>query len=85
MANSISFSHFGRKHMETVLSSGSIVQPVNQIELHPYLQRANGFMSWMKAQGIVVSCFKGLAPLTIARDSPPYHVFLLAVESWNRF
>jgi diketogulonate reductase-like aldo/keto reductase len=67
---SIGISNFLRHHIETILDGATVVPAVNQIEFHPYLQRANNFLPWMREKGIAVSCFKGLAPLTIAKGGP---------------
>ena len=67
---SIGISNFLRHHIETILDGATVVPAVNQIEFHPYLQRANNFLPWMKENGIAVSCFKGLAPLTVAKGGP---------------
>lgn len=69
-ARSIGVSNFTRAHLETIIKSGTVVPANNQMEYHPYLQRSGDFVPWMQKQGIVVSCFKGLAPLTVAKGGP---------------
>jgi len=67
---SIGVSNFQRPHLETILETANEKPAVNQIEFHPYLQRSGNYLPWMKEQGIEVSSFKGLAPLTVAKDGP---------------
>ena len=69
-AKSIGVSNFQRPHLEAILNGAEIIPAVNQIEFHPYLQRSNDYVPWMKEQGIQVSAFKGLAPLTVAKGGP---------------
>ena len=69
-AKSIGVSNFQRAHLEAILEVAKITPTVNQLELHPYLQRANDYVPWMKEHGITVSAFKGLAPLTVAKGGP---------------
>ncbi|KAL8911207.1 MAG: hypothetical protein Q9171_003583 [Xanthocarpia ochracea] len=69
-AKSIGVSNFQRPHLETILNVAEIIPTVNQIEFHPYLQRSNDYIPWMKEQGIEVSAFKGLAPMTVAKGGP---------------
>ncbi|KAL8896036.1 MAG: hypothetical protein Q9207_007902 [Kuettlingeria erythrocarpa] len=69
-AKSIGVSNFQRPHLETILNGAEIIPTVNQIEFHPYLQRSNNYIPWMQEQGIEVSAFKGLAPVTVAKGGP---------------
>lgn len=69
-AKSIGVSNFQRPHLETILDGAEVIPTVNQIEFHLYLRRSNGYIPWMKEQGIEVSAFKGLAPLTVAKGGP---------------
>jgi diketogulonate reductase-like aldo/keto reductase len=43
-ARSIGVSNFQRAHIETITKNGGTIPSVNQIEFHPYLQRANDFV-----------------------------------------
>jgi diketogulonate reductase-like aldo/keto reductase len=70
LARSIGVSNFQRQHLEAVLEVGTEVPVLNQLELHPYLQRADGFIPWMRENGIEVSSFKTLAPVTVAAGGP---------------
>ncbi|OAQ60316.1 aldo/keto reductase family domain-containing protein [Pochonia chlamydosporia 170] len=65
-AKSIGISNFQRHHTEALLEICAIKPVINQLEFHPYLQRANDFVPWMREQGIEVSSFKTLAPITLA-------------------
>ncbi|KAF2444625.1 Aldo/keto reductase [Karstenula rhodostoma CBS 690.94] len=67
---SIGVSNFQKPHLETIMQTCREKPAVNQIELHPYLQRAGDNLPWMKEQGIEVSSFKGLAPLTVGKGGP---------------
>lgn len=69
-AKAIGVSSFLRPHMETILETAEIKPLVNQIEFHPYLQRAGGYVPWLQEQGIAVQGFFGLAPLTHAKGGP---------------
>ncbi len=59
-----------RNHIETILKVATVFPAVNQLEFHPYLERANDFIPWMKEQGIEVSSFKTLAPITAGKGGP---------------
>lgn len=69
-AKAIGVSSFSRPHMEAILEVAEIKPFVNQIEFHPYLQRAGGYVPWLQQQGIAVQSFSGLAPLTHAKGGP---------------
>lgn len=69
-ARSIGVSNFERKHLEAILETCSVVPVLNQLEYHPYLQRAHDYVPWMRAKGIEVSSFKTLAPIAVAQDGP---------------
>lgn len=59
-----------RTHNETLLETASEAPAINQIEFHPYLQRAHDFLHWMREKGIEVSSFKGLAAITVGKGGP---------------
>jgi diketogulonate reductase-like aldo/keto reductase len=69
-AKSIGISNMQRDHIETILKVAEVVPAINQLEFHPYLQRANNLVPWMREQGIEVSSFKTLAPITAAEGGP---------------
>lgn len=69
-ARAIGVSNMQRNHIETILETASEVPVINQIEFHPYLQRAHDFLPWMREKGIEVSSFKGLAPITAGKGGP---------------
>ncbi|KAG8157557.1 hypothetical protein KVR01_012599 [Diaporthe batatas] len=69
-AGAIGVSSFLRPHMEAILEVAEIKPVVNQIEFHPYLQRAGGYVPWLQEKGIAVQSFFGLAPLTHAKGGP---------------
>ncbi|KAF2754469.1 Aldo/keto reductase [Pseudovirgaria hyperparasitica] len=69
-ARAIGVSNFMRKHIEPLLEVASVKPAVNQIEFHPYLQRADDYVPWLQSQGIVVESFFGLVPLTWAKGGP---------------
>ncbi|PTB42495.1 hypothetical protein M441DRAFT_137196 [Trichoderma asperellum CBS 433.97] len=69
-AKSIGISNFQRHHIETLLQTCTIKPVMNQLEFHPYLQRANDFVPWMREHDIEVSSFKSLAPITVGKGGP---------------
>lgn len=66
----IGVSNYLRPHMEATLAAANIVPAVNQIEFHPYLQRADDYIPWLRSQSIQVSGSKPLTPTTAAAGSP---------------
>jgi diketogulonate reductase-like aldo/keto reductase len=70
LARSIGVSNFQRQHLEAVFEICTEVPVLNQLELHPYLQRADNFVPWMREKGVEVSSFKTLAPITVAAGGP---------------
>jgi diketogulonate reductase-like aldo/keto reductase len=69
-AKSIGVSNYLRPHIEATLKIATIVPTVNQIEFHPYLQRGEDYVPWLQSQGIRVSGFKPLTPITAAAGGP---------------
>lgn len=69
-AKAIGVSNYLRPHVEATLAVASIVPAVNQIEFHPYLQRADNYVPWLQNKGIQVSGFKPLTPITAAAGGP---------------
>lgn len=69
-AKAIGVSSFLRPHMEAILKTATIKPVVNQIEFHPYLQRAGGYVPWLQERGIAVQSFFGLAPITWGKGGP---------------
>ncbi|KAM0421249.1 hypothetical protein ACHAPT_010971 [Fusarium lateritium] len=69
-AKSIGVSNMQRHHIEAILEIAAVVPAINQLEFHPYLQRSNDFVPWMREQGIEVSSFKTLAPITVGKGGP---------------
>lgn len=67
---SIGVSNYLRPHMEATLKTAVDPPVVNQLEYHPYLQRANDYVPWMQQQGIIVESFKGLTPVARVSDGP---------------
>ena len=57
-------------HTEAILEVASEIPVVNQLGFHPYLQRDNGFLSWMREHDIEVLSFNGLVPITAGKDGP---------------
>ncbi|KAI4162093.1 MAG: hypothetical protein LQ342_004263 [Letrouitia transgressa] len=67
---SIGVSNYQRSDIEATLR-GAIERPViNQIEYHPYLQRANQYIPWIHQEGIEVGSFKGLTPAFRCPEGP---------------
>jgi diketogulonate reductase-like aldo/keto reductase len=69
-AKSIGVSNHQRPHLEEILKVATIIPALNQLEFHPYLQRAHNFLPWMREKGIEVASFNGLTPITKARPGP---------------
>lgn len=69
-AKSIGVSNHLRPHIEAILEVATIVPAVNQIEFHPYLQRGNNFVPWLKEKGIEVTSYNGLIPLRKGAGGP---------------
>lgn len=69
-AKSIGVSNYLRPHLEATLD-GAVVPPAfNQIEFHPYLQRGDNYLSWMRKNSLEVGSFNGLTPAFRAPDGP---------------
>jgi diketogulonate reductase-like aldo/keto reductase len=56
--------------VEAILKVATIIPAVNQIEFHPYLQRANSYIPWLKEQGIEITSSRGLSPLRNGLGGP---------------
>jgi diketogulonate reductase-like aldo/keto reductase len=69
-AKSIGVANHQRAHLETILEVATIVPALNQLEFHPYLQRAHNYLPWMREQDIEVASFNDLTPITKARPGP---------------
>ncbi|KAB8360670.1 hypothetical protein FH972_024407 [Carpinus fangiana] len=69
-AKAIGVANYLRPHIEATLKTATIVPMVNQIEHHPYLQRANDYVPWLQSQGIRMEAFSPLTPITEAQDGP---------------
>ncbi|KAL3475546.1 NADP-dependent oxidoreductase domain-containing protein [Aspergillus californicus] len=61
-ARSIGVSNYLCEDLKATLQTAIDWPVINQIEYHPYLQRANGYVPWMQEDHIQVSSFKGLMP-----------------------
>ena len=82
-AKSIGVSNYLRPHMEATLHSAESPPIINQLEFHPYLQRANHYVSWMQANGVAVAAFKGLAPLHKGKGGPLEQPLDLLARKYN--
>ncbi|KAJ5959307.1 Aldo/keto reductase [Penicillium vulpinum] len=69
-AKSIGVSNYLRHELEATLQTAIDPPVINQIEYHPYLQRANGYVPWMHENNIQVGSFKGLTPAFRVPDGP---------------
>ncbi|KUJ17037.1 Aldo/keto reductase [Mollisia scopiformis] len=69
-AKSIGVSNHLQPHIEAILEVATIVPAVNQIEFHPYLQRGNNLVPWLKEHGIEVTSYNGLTPLRKGLGGP---------------
>jgi diketogulonate reductase-like aldo/keto reductase len=70
LAKSIGVSNHQRPHLETILEVATIKPALNQLEFHPYLQRAHGYLPWMQENGIEVASFNGLTPIRSGSPGP---------------
>ncbi|KAK4062451.1 hypothetical protein Trihar35433_9272 [Trichoderma harzianum] len=70
LAKSIGVSNYLRHHVEATLAGATIPPVLNQIEFHPYLQRGNDYLPWLRENGLEVGSFKGLTPAFRALDGP---------------
>ncbi|KAL6802587.1 NADP-dependent oxidoreductase domain-containing protein [Trichoderma sp. SZMC 28013] len=70
LATSIGVSNYLRPHVEATLEGATIPPAFNQIEFHPYLQRGNDYLPWLRGKGLKVGSFKGLTPAFRAPDGP---------------
>ncbi|KAL6823359.1 NADP-dependent oxidoreductase domain-containing protein [Trichoderma camerunense] len=70
LATSIGVSNYLRHHVEATLDGATIPPVLNQIEFHPYLQRGNDYLPWLRENGLKVGAFKGLTPAFRAPDGP---------------
>ncbi|KAL6690772.1 NADP-dependent oxidoreductase domain-containing protein [Trichoderma pleuroticola] len=52
LANSIGVSNYLRPHVEATLVGATISPALNQIEFHPYLQRGNDYLPWLRENGL---------------------------------
>lgn len=59
---SIGVSNYLRPHVEATLATATDPPVINQIEYHPYLQRAGDYVSWLRSQDVQLGSFKGLTP-----------------------
>ncbi|KAK1246387.1 hypothetical protein MKX08_000189 [Trichoderma sp. CBMAI-0020] len=62
-AKSIGVSNYLRPDIEATLSRATTPPAFNQIEFHPYLQRGNNYLSWLRENGLQVGSFNGLTPI----------------------
>jgi diketogulonate reductase-like aldo/keto reductase len=69
LARNIGVSNFLIPHLETILKVARVKPAVNQIELHPYLQRRE-LVQFLKSHNISVEAFAPLTPLVKARPGP---------------
>jgi len=66
----IGVSNFNKDHVEKLLKTAEIVPVINQIEMHPWLQRKQ-FQPWLASKGIHVTAYSPLGhnmsnePMTI--------------------
>ncbi|KAL7790508.1 NADP-dependent oxidoreductase domain-containing protein [Trichoderma afarasin] len=70
LATSIGVSNYLRHHVEATLDGATIPPVLNQIEFHPYLQRGNDYLSWLRENGLKVGAFNGLTPAFRAPGGP---------------
>jgi diketogulonate reductase-like aldo/keto reductase len=69
-AKSIGVSNYLRSHIDSILETATIIPANNQLEFHPYLQRANGLVPFLQKKGILVTSYGGLTPLRKGKGGP---------------
>lgn len=69
LARHIGVSNFLVPHLEAVARTARVPPAVNQIELHPYLQRP-ALVAHLRAQGTIIEAYAALGPLTGGRGGP---------------
>ncbi|KAI1849741.1 hypothetical protein JX265_008079 [Neoarthrinium moseri] len=69
LARNIGVSNFLIPHLDAVLKIAKVKPMVNQVELHPYLQRTQ-LVDYLKAQDIAIEAYAPLGPLVKARPGP---------------
>ncbi|CAJ2511159.1 Uu.00g067840.m01.CDS01 [Anthostomella pinea] len=67
-ARSIGVSNFLPEHLDTVLQTARVPPAINQVEFHPYLQHAPGFVDYHRNQQIALAAY---APLTAVAKAAP--------------
>jgi diketogulonate reductase-like aldo/keto reductase len=67
VVQSIGVSNFNVNHLEQLLAATKVVPAVNQIELHPFLQRRE-VVSFCKKHGIVLEAYSPLAKAKRMKD-----------------
>ncbi|KAH8587396.1 NADP-dependent oxidoreductase domain-containing protein [Bisporella sp. PMI_857] len=70
LAKSIGVASHQRPRLETILEIATIIPAINQLEFHPYLQRAHNYLPWMGEKGIEVASFNGLTPIRSGAPGP---------------
>jgi diketogulonate reductase-like aldo/keto reductase len=69
LAKSIGVSNFLIPHLEAVLATAKVVPAVNQLELHPYLQRTK-LVEFHKKHGIATEAYGPLSAVTKGAGGP---------------
>ncbi|KAL8657223.1 MAG: hypothetical protein Q9226_002140 [Calogaya cf. arnoldii] len=80
---SIGVSNYQRADIEATLDGATLLPVINQIEYHPYLQRANQYIPWMREKGIQVASFKGLTPAFRCPEGPLQEHLARIAEAHN--
>ncbi|KAL8677030.1 MAG: hypothetical protein Q9186_006507 [Xanthomendoza sp. 1 TL-2023] len=63
-------SNYQRSDIEATLNGAAVLPVINQIEYHPYLQRANQYIPRIPQKGIQMASFKGLTPAFRCPEGP---------------
>jgi diketogulonate reductase-like aldo/keto reductase len=69
LAKSIGVSNYLPNHLAAILKTAKVVPAVNQIELHPYLQRVE-LLNFHKQHGIATAAYGPLTAATKAKPGP---------------
>lgn len=82
LALSIGVSHFLENHIETILKTAKVKPAINQLEIHPYLQRKK-IRAYNSQQGIATHGFAALTPITTSSPGPVDEVVQRIAQKYN--
>eukprot|EP00899_Mesostigma_viride_P012669 jgi/Mesvir1/21402/Mv20881-RA.1 len=69
LAKSIGVSNYGIHHLEELFKIATVTPAVNQVELHPYLQRRE-LVTYCRSKGIAIQAYASLTRGRMLEDPP---------------